>query len=342
MMKYLFCITVATILLILGVAIAAGMGRDKLRKGRGEFRVAVEQIKDGRRFKASPGDYGRELRVDRRKRFYEIHVPPSYNNSKPMPVVLVFHGGGGDPGTIRFESGMDNVADREGFIVVYPGGTNKRLVLRNRLLLWNDGRPFKDGSYSKVDDVGFVSVLLDDLEGLFNIDKKRIYACGYSNGAQLSYRLAKRLSNRIAAVAAVAGQRPVRDDFDPPPPRPISVMQFSGLKDKIGPYHGGQPSIDAELQTELKPVKETIGTWVEFNGCSNKPEVTEVGAAVMERYAPCKNETEVVLWTLKDGGHTWPGGSVIPGLEKMLGPVNKDINASKLMWEFFERNPLKK
>jgi polyhydroxybutyrate depolymerase len=130
---------------------------------------------------------------------------------------------------------------------------------------------FKDGSYSWVDDVSFVVVLLDDLAGLFKIDPGRIYACGFSNGAQFSYRLASQLSDRIAAIAAVAGQRPVNDSLDPPPARPISIMQFSRLQDTIARYHGGSPSTqgyEALLKTYWEPVEDPIQSRVVFNECS--------------------------------------------------------------------------
>ena len=309
-----------------------------------KFRIHVTMIKDSEKSIATrygPGEYGRKIRVDSRKRFYEIHVPPSYKVGHPVPLVLVFHGGGSDPGTIRFESRMDRTADRGGFIVVYPAGTNKRLLLRNRMLLWNDGRPYKDGKYSKVDDVKFVKEILMDVKKLFAINAKQVYACGYSNGAQFSYRLAKQLSDQIAAIAAVAGQRPA-DDFFPPPPGPMSIMQFAGKKDTIGPYDGGSPHFTAELRTSLKPVTETIKTWVDFNGCSAEPEVKRIGRAVMKRYSQRKGDAEVVLWTLEDGGHTWPGGQVVPAAEKFgLGNINRDISASDLIWEFFKRHTLK-
>ena len=87
---------------------------------------------------------------------------------------------------------------------------------------------------------------------------------------------------------------------------------------------------------------ETIKSWVDFNGCSEKPEVKRTGKAVMERYSNCKDNVEVVLWTLEDGGHTWPGGNVVPAAEKLgLGPINRDIFASDIIWEFFKRHPLK-
>lgn len=342
-------ITLIFVVSSLSGTVTLGMAAGKSDDAGRNFRKSVKEIRGiltrDKKFIYGPGDYERWIRVDLRKRYYELHVPSSYDKSNPVPVVLVFHGGGSDPGAVRYESGMDSTADKNGFIVVYPGGTNKRLFLRNRLLLWNDGRPYKNGSYSKVDDVKFVERLLDDLGMIFNIDSKRIYACGYSNGAQFTYRLAKRLTVRIAAIATVAGHRPVKDEFDSLPSRPVSVMQFSGKEDKLGPYYGGSPPEAAGLETTLKPVSETIKSWVEFNQCPDKPEEKTIGKAVMNRYGPCKDGTEVILWTLEDGGHTWPGGNVVPNVKMLglgsLGNVNRDINASDLMWDFFKRHPLK-
>ncbi len=311
------------------------------------FRVYIPLIKDvekqnGSSFQYGPGDYGRIIQVQQLNRYYEIHVPPSYDKKASFPLVLAFHGGGGDQITMRFVSKMDSTANRKGFIVVYPAGTNKTFPLSNRFLLWNDGRPYQDGSYSTVDDVQYVREVLDDMQLFFKIDTKKIFACGYSNGAQFSYRLAKQLSGRIAAIAAIAGQRPA-DDFFPPPPRSMAIMHFAGKKDTVCPYDGGDPQyFTPELQTSLKPVTETIKSWVDFNGCSEKPEVKRTGKAVMERYSNCKDNVEVVLWTLEDGGHTWPGGNVVPAAEKLgLGPINQDIFASDIIWEFFERHPLR-
>ncbi len=239
---------------------------------------------------------------------------------------------------------MDKVSDRYGFIVVYPAGTGK--LFNDRLLVWNDGRTDKHGKPYTADDVGFVTALLDDLVTFFNVDPRRVYACGFSNGAQFSYTLANRLSDRIAAIAAVAGHRTV-DQYFPPPPRPISVMQFSGLEDKLAPYDGGIPPatvgpVAIDFKFTMKPVKEAIQSWPAHNGCPPEPSVTQrVGKAVMERYGPCQDDTEAVLWTLEDGGHTWPGGTMFPSEVKAgLGNANRDISASGLMWEFFEKHPM--
>lgn len=307
-----------------------------------DCRVPSEAI-EGRPAGLGAGEYYRELRVGGRKRYYELHVPARYKGM-PMPLVLVQHGGSGCPATIRYESKMDDTADREGFIVCYPAGTSQRLIMTDRLLLWNDGRPFEDGSMSPVDDVAFITAVLNDVESLFKIDTTRVYACGFSNGAQFTYRLGKQLSHRIAAIATVAGQRLVTDVI-PAPSRPLAVMQFSGLKDVVGPYNGGKPqNVKADLKTDLASIPDVIKSWVKFNQCpANPAETKRIGKAVMTRYGPGSDGVEVILWTLEDGGHTWPGGRMVPSSVKQgLGNINRDILASDLMWQFFERHPLKK
>lgn len=299
---------------------------------------------EGDEFVYGAGDYGRKLRFDGIERFYEIHVPPDYDITQPAPVVLNFHGGGGYPAGARYQSGMDSVADKNGFIVVYPAGTGK--LFNDRLLTWNDGRLDKDGKPYTADDVGFVAALLDDLAVFFNVDTMRIYATGISNGAQFSYTLANKLSDRIAAIAPIAGHRTV-DQYFPPPSRPISVMQFSGLEDKLAPYYGGAlperagPVVTGHLPT-MKSVETVIQSWITHNGCATEPiETKRIGKAVMTRYGQGKDNTEVILWALEDGGHTWPGGKMFPSeIKAGLGYLNTNISASELMWEFFKGHTL--
>jgi len=314
-----------------------------------EFRKPVQSIRQRlipkKNISHGAGDYRRKLKGEFRNRYYEIHVPSAYDKEKPAPVVMVFHGGGGDPGSVRYESGMDDIADKNGFIVVYPAGTPTRGALKDRLLIWNDGRPFKNGKTSVIDDVAYVDVLLEDLSRLFNVDKNRIYACGYSNGAQFTYRLAKRRADVIAAIAAVAGQRPPDDAFDPAPSRPVPVMQFAGVQDNLSPFNGGSPPREAAFKADVLPVEQTVNAWVDFNQCRMEPvEEKRTGKAVMRRYAPCRAGAEVVFWTIEDGGHTWPGGRITPNAELLglggLGKVNTDINASDLIWDFFKKHSL--
>ncbi len=344
-MKKLFIFWFAWLVIMFPNFEAKAMAKNNLV----EFRKPVESIRHRlipkKEFTHGAGDYRRKLRGEFRSRYYEMHVPPAYDKKSPAPVVMVFHGGGGDPGSVRYSSRMDSTSDKHGFIAVYPAGTPTRSFLKDRLMIWNDGRPFKDGQHSEVDDVAYVDALLADLSTLFNVDEKRIYVCGYSNGAQFAYRLAKRRPDVIAAIAAVAGPRKPDDDFDPAPARPLPVMQFAGIQDNFSPYKGGKPPQDATFKAEVKPVREVVKAWADFNKCQEKPvEEKRVGQAVMRRYGNCRAGAEVVFWTLEDAGHTWPGGRVSPNAEVLglgsLGKVNQDINAAELMWEFFKKHPL--
>ena len=147
-----------------------------------------------------PGDHTRKLQVDGRTRSYIIHVPPKLDPKKPTPVVLAFHGAATNASIMALSTGLSEKADEAGFIVVYPNGTGKGDVL----LVWNAGGWHGPKAEKEVDDVKFVRELLDDLPKVVNVDPKRIYATGISNGGMMSYRLAAEMSNRIAAIAPVS------------------------------------------------------------------------------------------------------------------------------------------
>ena len=311
--------------------------------GGKDVRVKLEQLTS---VPPSPvglkaGDYGRRFIHDGLERSYEIHVPSQAAPRSGYPIVLVFHGGGSYSAAVRYESRFDEVSNRYGFIVVYPSGTNRRLYPKDRLVTWNDGRKFSDGRSNDIDDVGFIAALLDDLAEFVRIDALRVFAAGYSNGAQFVYRLVKQLPKRIAAIAAIAGQRGP-DEFFPPPARPVSVLQFAGLEDKVGPYNGGSPAVSVEFITVLKPVPEVVREWAEFDGCSVEPARRTIGSAEEVVFGPGREGSEVVLWVLKNGGHTWPGGNVLPNSAAMVGETTHAIFGSELMWKFFERHPLDK
>lgn len=271
------------------------------------------------------------------ERWAVVHVPPGYNPHRPAPVVLVFHGGGGFPDAVRFQSQMDTVSDREGFLAVYPAGTG---IARDALLTFNAGNCCGYALKHNADDVGFTSALIDSLAERFSIDRNRVFATGISNGAGLSYRLACELSDRIAAIAPVATTMngPSCD-----PKRPVSIMHFHGLEDKNALFEGGVGPKSIS-RANMRPVSDTIEFWVRQNGCSATPmEKHQMGAAKQIAYGSCREGAEVILWELADGGHTWPGGHISRAEDWYgLGKVNQDISASDLMWEFFKKHPLKR
>jgi polyhydroxybutyrate depolymerase len=178
----------------------------------------------------SPGDTTRTLIHAGRERSYIVYVPPGYDPARATPVVLVFHGGGGHAENARMMTGFDAVADAAGFIVVYPNGTGR---LPDRLLTWNGGRCCGYALEQNVDDVGFVRALLADLGTVVNVDARRIYAAGMSNGAIMSYRLACELADVIAAIGPVAATQ----NLDAcTPARPVPVLHIHGDADKHAPY----------------------------------------------------------------------------------------------------------
>jgi polyhydroxybutyrate depolymerase len=191
----------------------------------------------------------------------------------------------------------------------------------------------------QVDDVRFVSALLDDLGTHVAVDEQRIYATGISNGGLMSFLLAAHLSDRIAAVAPISGQLGL--DAVDAPPRAVPIIYFHGLADEHAQYQGGYGPRSMS-KTNFAPVVQVISGWAAHHGCPAAPTSAKtIGMAVMSGYGPCRDGSEVVLWTLKDGGHTWPGGRMSEFEERLgLGHINRDIAASEVMWEFFERHPM--
>ncbi len=309
----------------------------KSRVGLGgeDYRWDVQWIESAGDF--GPGDYGRRLKVDGRERYYQFRIPTGYTPDTPTPVVLVFHGGGGYPGAVRYQTDFDRLGDEKGFIAVFPAGSHR--LFKDRLLSWNDGRThIKDREFNKINDVKFVSALLDDLGKLFNVDQRRIYATGISNGGHMTYRLGAELSDRIAAIAPVAASRIV-GEYGQNPRRPISMIHVHGKLDHWDPYDGGYPP-SSSFKEPVPAVEADVASWVKFNQCPEKPkEVSKQGRATIKTYSPCRNHEEVVFVAVDDGGHTWPGGKMTKSEVSLgIGPIDQDINAMEMIWDFFKNH----
>jgi len=284
-----------------------------------------------------PGDHTQTLRHDGLTRSYLVHIPPKYDAKKPTPVVLIFHGAMTDAAiTVRF-TGLNEKADKEGFIAVYPNGTGRF----ERLLTWNRGNCCGSAQWNNVDDVGFTRALLDDLAKATNVDAKRVFATGISNGGIMCYRLASELSDRIAAIAPVAGTMGTTTCN---PKRAVSVMHFHGTDDKFVPYKGGVG--DRSLASiKFFSVDHSIQAWVKADGCPEKPVVAsepkkvDDGTTVERKtYGPGKDGAEVILFVINGGGHAWPGREM---KIQFLGKSTMNISANDLMWDFFKRHPMK-
>jgi polyhydroxybutyrate depolymerase len=281
-----------------------------------------------------PGDHERSIRMGDTVRTYLVHVPPQYDPRRPMPLVLALHGAWTDAQIhVRF-CGLSGKADKAGFIAVYPNGTGI-----GQLLFWNSGMVRFPAGQGQPDDVAFIAKTLDDLETVLNVDRRRVYATGMSNGGMMCYRLAAELSERIAAIGVVGGTLSLDKVA---PKRPVPVIHFHGTDDTFVPYNG----LNGEARKFLtfKSVDDTIRAWAEADGCPKQPKVEKLpdrahdGTSISRKtYGPGKAGSEVVLWTIQGGGHTWPGRDPVI---KFLGKSTRQISANDLLWEFFEKHPL--
>jgi polyhydroxybutyrate depolymerase len=278
------------------------------------------------------------------KRSYLIHLPPD-DKSRPMSLVIALHGGGGTGSRMEklTQGGFNALSDREGFIVVYPDGLEKH---------WNDGRSVKEAGWrahkENVDDVGFISALIEHLVKEQNVDPKRVYITGVSNGALMASKLACEKTEKITAIALVAGT--IAENFAPAcsPSRPIPILMMHGTEDSFVLWEGGE--IAEKLPRGRRfgrtlSVPETVKFWAANNECPSLPIITQEpdkdpkdGTRVRkEAYSDCKDGAEVILYAIENGGHTWPNGhKYLP--DRIVGKISKDIDANEVIWDFFKRH----
>jgi polyhydroxybutyrate depolymerase len=259
------------------------------------------------------------------KRAYLLHVPDGYDPSIPAPLVISIHGFAEWPAHQMQISRWNDLADEYGFLVVYPSGTD--FPKRWRTTRFGPGDPLID--------VAFISALIDRLAAEYTLDPARIYVNGLSNGGGMSFVLSCELSDRIAAFGAVAGAY-VYPLEACNPARPVPAILFHGTADPIVPYMGG-PSHSFDIPFPVIP--EWVAALADRNGCGREPdELPAAGAVSAVRFTGCRDDAEVVFYSIAGGGHTWPGGEPLP--EFITGPTSMDIDATRLMWAFFEDHPL--
>lgn len=239
------------------------------------------------------GDYFDELESGGQVRQYLLHVPATYKPEEPGALVLVFHGAGiGAERFVRYTR-FSTVADREGFLVVYPQGLGDKPV-------WDPSPGSRD--------VQFVRALMDHLQRRCHIDPNRIYASGHSNGGGMVNRVACELSERIAAIGPVSG---AYSSGDCSPSRPVAIFAIHGTADAIVSYSG---------------IPDWAAAWAQRNGCDPEPVDVPHNVLISEKkWGNCKAGADVVLYTIQDLGHDWPGDL---------------IDVGQKIWDFFEQHPL--
>ena len=259
-------------------------------------------------------------------REYTLHVPPGYNGSAPVPLIISLHGAGMWPAAQQHTSQWDRVADREGFIVAYPSGLGG-----NGPRIWE---VTAGPSYQR--DVTFIGDLIDELSRNYAIDPRKIYVNGFSNGGGMSFVLSCTMSQRIAAVGLIDSAQTLpwewcTDD------RPVPMIAFHGTGGDAAPYRGGSSWVSLGRPI-FQDIEQFVTSWARRNRCLPPAVESPIAADVTRLDFPGCADTPVVLYRIEGGGHTWPGGGHIAPW--FVGSTTRSIDASSLMWDFFKDRPL--
>jgi polyhydroxybutyrate depolymerase len=269
------------------------------------------------------------MKVDGLDRRYLLNLPPNYyeSSSADFSVVIAMHGGGGDANQFESTSKLTEKANAAKFIVVYPEGVQSDGLLKLRT--WNAGGCCDYARDHNINDVKFISELIDKLVANYKINPKKVYATGHSNGGMLSYRLACELSNKVAAIAPNGCTMVVKQPCNPS--RAVPVLHMHSILDENVPYQGGYGTSNAYYP----PLDSILNVWSNNDACQNKAQVVVNDEKYkLTKWTNCSNNTTIHYYLTQDGGHGWPGGD--PGREGSDTP-SKVINANDLLWEFFQQ-----
>lgn len=256
------------------------------------------------------------------ERRYLLYVPPSYDHTRATPLVISLHGAAAWPAQQMHMTHWNELAAESGFIVVYPAALGR---------VWRVAHPGSDPS----GDVQFIMDLIDTLEHRYNIDTTRIYANGFSLGGGMAFALSCLLPQRVAALGTVSAAQALSWQWCGDH-RPIPLVNFHGSADLV-PYNGGR-SPDPFNPVMYPPVRVWTAAWARRNGCAPSPRDSTITREVMvTQYRGCSNDAAVVLYTVRGGGHAWPGGKALP--RWLFGRTTTDIDATRVMWAFFQAHP---
>lgn len=259
-------------------------------------------------------------------RTYGVNLPGTYygRDSAAFPVVLALHGTGGSAQQMERMYGLNEKANSSGFIVVYPEGVRSSGALGVRT--WNAGRCCDYAMENNVDDVEFISEVIDRLSTELRINKKKVYLTGMSNGGMMAYRLACELSDKLAAIAPVSSTMMVNQPCNPA--RRVPVLHIHSLLDTKVPYQGGV----GLAGYNFSPVDSVLNLWAQINGCASATSVDN-SRFIHTVWSECENAA-VESYLTYDGGHAWPGGQKAGS---WADDPSSFINANDVMWEFFQR-----
>jgi polyhydroxybutyrate depolymerase len=259
-------------------------------------------------------------------RTYRVYRPAALDRQTPVPLVVVLHGGFGTVAQAEKSYRWDAEAETEGFVVVYPDGMRRS---------WNaGGLCCGKAQRDQIDDVGFLTDMIAEVARTENIDPRRVYMTGMSNGAAMAYRYACEGSTPIAAFGTVSGTM-----TEPcPHPRAVSLMEIHGRDDRNIPIEGGNGT-KGVTGISWKPLAETIDLFRRAGECA-EPRIS-ASSPVTTSVSTCKTGREVILTTIAGAGHQWPGGRPHASLATVLlhpDPPSTALDATATLWEFFRRH----
>jgi polyhydroxybutyrate depolymerase len=259
------------------------------------------------------------------ERTYRVYVPRSYDPLTPAPLLIMFHQMYALGAQAEGMSGFNPLADREGFIVVYPDSYGSG---------WADRHTSNEANAEGIDDVAFTADLIEAVASHNNIDRERVVVSGMSAGGFFVQHLACH-SEQVTGIAAVGALMPSALADDCPIAHPVDVLLIFGSEDR----NIGAGGVDMGINL---PAAETAQAWAAINGCDAEPARSDLpdsaadGTRVHEvRYSGCDGGVEVVFYDVQGGGHKWPGGSVLWQPPFFGGRASGDISASAEIWAFF-------
>lgn len=244
------------------------------------------------------------------------------------PLVIVLHGGAGNAKHAEQATGFTKKANKEGFLVAYPNGTGRF----DKFLTWNANHCCGYAMKQNIDDVGFISAMIDRIAADYNIDTKRVYVTGISNGGGMAHRLGIELSHKITAIAPVSAS--IFGD-EPSPKNRVSAIFINGALDDRVLMNGGLSGKNSKARDGTPPlaVIEQANFWAKANGCNLRPNQSSFNSQVTLQNYSCNGAIEVKHYLVKDGGHSWPGGK---RTYRRAEKPSDSLNATDLIWDFFK------
>lgn len=268
-----------------------------------------------------------KITVDGLVRNYILNLPPGYYDSSGFSLVIALHGGGGSASQFERTNLLTEKANASGFIVIYPEGTG---VIKT----WNAGTCCGSAVTNQINDVKFISQLIDKLLATYKINPKKVYATGHSNGGMMCYRLACELSNKIAAIAANSSTMVAASACHPA--RPMPVLHMHSKLDQSVVYTGGIGNGISNVY--CPPLDSVLNVFSLQNNCNNPAQVIfSNNLYTFKKWSSCTNNVSIQYYLTNDGGHGWPGGQ--PGGPNSDTPSTA-INANDLLWNFFQQYQL--